>query len=370
MNTQSTKKIVFILGSISQPRCIKRIQSFLNAGYGVEVYGFDRNIYRQNAAIEGVNFHILNEQKDGSNYLLKTIQFHKGIQSIIKKENKNECIFYSFGFAITLFMLLNRVLYIYEISDILYGYKKYVGFQWLFKIIDKILIKKSLLTVMTSEGFLNYLYKNERTHDIIIQPNRLTANFLKISRPSIKQINSNKLVFSYVGAIRYPNTVFRFAKIIGKSYPNFQFHFYGESYLSGQAKKISDEYENVFYHGAFKNPEDLEKIYQNIDILVACYDTEGLNERIAEPNKLYESLYFKKPIIVSKGIFLEKQVMKYKSGFSIDATSDKNIYNFLNELRIEKLKEIQNNISSVNLEDIIDDNSQRIISYLNNRDYL
>ena len=54
-------RIIFILGSISQPRVIKRIKSFVDNGFEVEVYGFDRNKYNVNAEIEGVNINIVGE---------------------------------------------------------------------------------------------------------------------------------------------------------------------------------------------------------------------------------------------------------------------------------------------------------------------
>lgn len=35
-------KIVFIINSITQPRCLKRVQEFIDHGYEVAVYGFER----------------------------------------------------------------------------------------------------------------------------------------------------------------------------------------------------------------------------------------------------------------------------------------------------------------------------------------
>ena len=35
------KSIVFIVGSLSQPRIIRRIESFYNRGYDIKVYGYD-----------------------------------------------------------------------------------------------------------------------------------------------------------------------------------------------------------------------------------------------------------------------------------------------------------------------------------------
>ena len=57
------RKIVFIIGSISQPRVIKRINSFINSGYEVEIYGFEVVKYNINAEIKGAKINIVGKQR-------------------------------------------------------------------------------------------------------------------------------------------------------------------------------------------------------------------------------------------------------------------------------------------------------------------
>ena len=73
---------------------------------------------------------------------------------------------------------------------------------------------------------------------------------------------------------------------------------------------------------------------------MTCYETENLNERIAEPNKLYEALFFCKPIIVSTGTFLSKQVENYQCGYAINAYEDKEIIKLINSFTTEELNNI------------------------------
>ena len=42
------KNIIFIVQQISQPRCIKRIKNFIDAGYKVRVFGFNNGLYQEN----------------------------------------------------------------------------------------------------------------------------------------------------------------------------------------------------------------------------------------------------------------------------------------------------------------------------------
>ena len=152
-------KIVFILESISQPRCIKRINSFIAKEFDVEIYGIDRGKYNENASISGKQINIIGNQKDGDDYLKKAINNNIEINKIIKSHKTQSTVFYSFGFALTLSLFLNGCRnYVYEVSDILYGYQRFNLIRPILKNIDKYLIKKSILTVFTSEGFVKYLF--------------------------------------------------------------------------------------------------------------------------------------------------------------------------------------------------------------------
>ena len=66
--SNSKEKFIFLMSSISQPRCIKRINSFIKKGYDVEIYGYDRNIYNLNAIIEGNEINILEKVPSGKLY--------------------------------------------------------------------------------------------------------------------------------------------------------------------------------------------------------------------------------------------------------------------------------------------------------------
>ncbi len=358
-------KIVFLLESISQPRCIKRINSFISKGFDVDIYGIDRGKYNENAAISGRKLHIIGKQTDGDDYFKKLINNNRAIKKILKSYNLEETFFYSFGLALTLSLKFNGCKnYVYEISDILYGYHKFDLLRPLFKTFDKFLVKNSLITVLTSEGFANFLFNSNWPNNIVIQPNKLNSYFKAVGRKLIP-FNEENIRFAYVGAFRYPNTIFRFAKIIGEYYPQHEFHFYGDSIMTNQVVEISKKYDNVKYFGSFKNPDDLESIYNNFDIVVACYDTQSINERIAEPNKLYEALFFNKPIVVSEETFLSEKVKRINCGFTIDASDNQSIISFLDSIKIEEVNTIKDHISKIDNNDIIDDDSERIIYHLN-----
>lgn len=367
MNRMSEKKrIIFVAGTISQPRVLKRIKSFKNAGFETIVYAFDRGVYNVNSASNDIEVNIVGKMKSGSGYLGKLKQIYALNKVLKKKYNSKEDVFYLFGFIESIFTFLFPKKYIYEISDILYGYRRFNLIAPILRAIDKKLVRRSLLTVMTSGGFKDYLFGDKPQSNIIIQPNKLNPVFAEYNRNQMEFscTNKDKITFSFIGAFRYPNTVFRFAHVIGKHYPYHKFKFHGDSIYREEVKGIASKYKNVEYYGEYRNPDDLPNIYNDLDFVVACYDPDGLNERIAEPNKMYEAMFFKKPILVSSNTYLAKQVDKYGCGYSIDATTDESIISFINSITEQKLNDIKRSVDKIELSDMIDDDAKYIIGRL------
>ena len=118
-------KIIILTGSLSLPRVINRIESLHTAGYDIDVYGYNRNIYENNFP-DNVNIKIISDFVDGQNYLSKLITIYKDLKFLIKfyKQKNTDSIFYfiSIPFASIVAPLFN-IKYFYEISDIRYEYK-------------------------------------------------------------------------------------------------------------------------------------------------------------------------------------------------------------------------------------------------------
>ena len=363
MNTNNPK-LIFLLASISQPRCLKRIQSFFDSGYEVEIFGFNRGLYNNISTVEKYRIIDLGFAPSGKQYFKKFIHSKRILKKIFKKFEHEEVVYYAFSFDIAILCkLYAKKNYIYEISDLVYTYFKNNILITLFKKIDKWIINNSILTVMTSLGFNLFLFNDTLNEKIIIQQNKVLSQLNRNIQSNCDN-NNRRIIFSYIGAFRYPNTIFRFARIIGENFPQYEFHFYGESEITEMAIDLADKYENISFFGKYRNPDDLERIYNEIDVVVACYDTSTLNERYAEPNKLYESIFFKKPIVVSENTFLAERVSYFDCGFKIDASTDENIRSFLNSLNIEILNQKRNKIEAIPLTEIIDDNGKEIINFL------
>ncbi len=339
------KTIIFIAMALSQPRCIKRVESIKDYGFNCVVYGYDRGKYDINAYPQDVNVFHLGVLKDNE-YAGKAIKVFSDIARIRKRHHKEKPIYYAFGIFQALYLKLLGERYIYEISDILYAYPKFKRLMSLLKAIDKRIVRGSLATVMTSGGF--YSFFNIKSPKIFVIPNKVSPSLL---RPPLKMKyeNAESLSFGFVGSLRY-KTILDFAEVIGENFPQHKFHFWGglkEGPLKTSVDRLTSCYGNVYYHGAFRSPEDLPKVYDSFDITVSCYQLSSLNERIAEPNKLYESLFFSKPIIVSKGIYLSERVKELDCGYCIDASSKESIRIFVESLFVGSIFKLSEHISHI-----------------------
>ena len=113
-------------------------------------------------------------------------------------------------------------------------------------------------------------------------------------------------------------------------------------------------YPNIKLFGAFKNPDDFEHIYNSVDVVVVTYGVESLNETILDPNKLYEGIFFCRPLIATKGTFLAEQIESYGCGISIDSSTEEAIRDSLSQLTIEQLNNISRKEYEIEREEVFD----------------
>lgn len=326
------KKIVFILNNITITRCLKRVSEFIDNGYDVEVYGFEKEGGERYASPANYHIEVIGTFSDKQPYFARLKVYYESLKSLLKKFKNQDVVFYYFFFNIAFAARLScRRSFIYEESDMPYTNLGNKMLRWFLGVVDKRIIQKSLLTVMTSEGFIDYHFGEERPNNIVVVPNRVNPSLMTLPYQR-KEHNVNHLSFAFVGGFRY-TSVLNFATVVAESFPQHEFHVYGIVIENSDAlDSLCKKYQNVRFHGKFKNPDDLPSIYEKIDLVLATYDATSINAQYAEPNKMYESIFFRTPIIVSSNTFLEKKVNKLGIGYSVNALSKQEIVSFINGL--------------------------------------
>ena len=120
---------------------------------------------------------------------------------------------------------------------------------------------------------------------------------------------------------------------------------------------------SIIVFNSFSILSKLQNIYNNIDILICCYDVINTNVRVAEPNKLYEAIFFNKPIVVSAGTFLEERVKSLGIGYGVESMNPEAVEKFIDSLTVEDLNGKLDAISKIKTEELID-NGQEVVELI------
>lgn len=323
------KQIVFILSSLNDSHFRKRVEEFVEHGYKVIVYGFKRK--GQKLEKNSIFQPILLGEIESRNYTSRLSLFNKSLKSIANECKGKICFYSSLDIAMFAHLYIKSP-YIYEVCDLT---ELTIGNRILrnaLTCINRYTIKKSLVTIITSEGFAEHFGGIDKKKMWFI-PNKVSPN-IPIYEPKTRTINLEKIKIGFAGVIRF-ETIYHFAQACADYGKNIELHLFGVYSASDKwgekVKTLTDTAPNIVFHGSFSNPADLPSIYNQID-LVLCTYTPSLGVKYAEPNKLYEAIYFRCPIIVSENVFLGDKVHRLNIGYIVDAMDEKKIKLFLESL--------------------------------------
>ena len=351
-------KIVFILSSSVNQNGIKRIDEFVEKGYVVEAYGFNRGVEYSNKS-KSVDIKILASFSNNKPYLQRLGIMRTGIKQVLKETKGQKCLYYLIGPDVAMiFTAISNKKYIYEEPDLTHTY---IGNKYMRNVlenIDKRIIRKSILSVFRSAGFPKYHFGNKIPDNCTVITNRLNKDILKFSLNAKQNVNFKSLRIGFVGGIRF-KSIKNFAEVFCEKYPCYEFHFYGniDTQKNKDLFKPLESFPNCYFHGSFKNPDDLLSIYSSFDVLLSTYDVEFENVRYAEPNKIYEAIYFETPIIVSKGTYLGEKVESLEIGYVVDPLNTTEIVSLIKNITTgNSLKEKVENMRKIPKEELINRN--------------
>lgn len=332
--------LIILAQSLEQPRIVKRIIEKSSEYSSIDVLGFKRQIHAvKNYSLledyDNIKVSLVGSISDRK--YVKRIQAYIGLLFFIyKKYGFKSKHFYVFGIdlrIISAFTINKKV--DYEISDIMWLYKKSF-IKFFLRSIDRFLAGMSNTVTFTSEGFyLNYYKKHVAKKKAIIKENKFKT-YGKV-RP-VEAIITDKLRVAYIGSFRYEQIINSLLKIISKN-DRICLNFYGDGNgkIVSKMKSYSDQYKNITFNGPFKNPDDLEKIYSGNNLNFVVYDNQLANERVAMPNKYYESGFFNIPIVCANNTYVGKRVIENGMGWITDIF-DQDLKKFLESLSMKDLE--------------------------------
>lgn len=335
-------------------------------------YYFDRSVdlhvcawNRENKSLDSqFNEHIYKKESPGGQLFRKLCNLF-GYYSFLRKCNKlidPKVIIASHWDMLLLanFLKKKEQILIYENLDIPATTSRVLlpVLRW----IERFSLRKVSLIVFASR-FYKPLYRYKKCEQIILENKPL---LLQAPIPKNGKKTTKKLILSYIGGIRYLEILKNLVVAVQKR-PDVELFFHGEGHDLLPLRQYCEGMGNIFFTGRY-DYSDIEKFYQQSDVVWAAYPNKDYNVKYAISNKFHESIYYRVPGIFSKKTKLGDLVDQQRIGFTVDPYSVNQIISLIDDLveYPEKIEQIRENLSAYYLtESDWDTQFNRFISVLN-----
>lgn len=131
-------------------------------------------------------------------------------------------------------------------------------------------------------------------------------------------VGQRPLVIGYVGGIQFTKQNKQLLRQFANN-SNYNLKYIGKEHLGCNLPEFcnKNKINNVDFCSIFSN-EQKPKIYQDIHIINSIYGCENNVVKLLIPNRLYDCVLFKKPILVSRETHLADVISEFKLGLAVD----------------------------------------------------
>jgi glycosyltransferase involved in cell wall biosynthesis len=187
---------------------------------------------------------------------------------------------------------------------------------------ERLLLKRIDILIYSSPFFWDEYYRN------IYSGNRLLIENMperSILGSIASRQNAESMVIGFIGSLRYRVTLDRLIRVVsGLRNEGYKVRIFlagsGPDYTYIEDKVKDMDF--IDFYGPYDYTKEIASLYEKIDIAFSVYDTRIKNVRYALPNRLYESIVCRKPLIVAKETRLSGYVQKLGVGYSVAYDSD------------------------------------------------
>tara|TARA_R110002049_G_scaffold307520_2_gene508271 strand:- start:30157 stop:31266 length:1110 start_codon:yes stop_codon:yes gene_type:complete len=319
--------ILFFISHQPNPRFIKQI-NYLAQNNTVILLFFRRNTLADlNKSIDSnVVIHDLGHIPNASQPLkrigayLKTI---KKLKQLFKTTNFEVLLINNIDVlllynAATIFKNKNAKVVI-EISDLReFVFSERASAKRMRSLEKRLYIKYIDKLIVTSKKYHEYHFSKFFHKDVFVLENKLLSKEIQENEIT-KTVRNNKITIGIVGLLLRKDEYVKLFETY-KNSDTVDINIYGKGKYQNIVEEYALKYKNIVYFGPYNAFTDAEKIYKSLDIIYLVYDIDqvSLNNKLALPNKLYECMYYRIPLICSKGTYLEEIVVDLGIGTSIN----------------------------------------------------
>jgi glycosyltransferase involved in cell wall biosynthesis len=331
---QSKQRILFFLSHQPNPRFVKQL-NYLAARNEVSLYYFHR------ASLANLNdslhktihvFHI-DSLTNASQPFKRIYTYFKSLRTLKKRFQNNHYDTIIVNNIDVLLMLrltmkkqtLKKVSIAIEISDLRnFVFSSSMKSKSLRKL-EKYLYKKYVdQLIVTSKKYYTEHFQKFFKKDYFLLENKLLKDSINLDKAPKEPSQNTKFTIGIVGLLLRGDEYVRLFELY-KDHQEIEIVIHGLGIYQHIVEEYAAKHGNITYFGPYNTFEDSANIYNSLGAIYIVYDTDqvSLNNRLALPNKLYESMYYQVPIICSKNTYLSEIVKEYNIGVAVNYKNDK-----------------------------------------------
>ncbi|WP_247236060.1 hypothetical protein [Telluribacter sp. SYSU D00476] len=301
-------KIIFVSNNWADAHQQVRLQALLALCPSLVCLTFTRTYYPATSSIEP----LWTGRMEHASYLKRWniyIQFFRQLYKTVK----NGDIVYTYGFDLAAITLLFRTLtrrsvyLVHEVPDIREMFFRKGKAGWLLRRIERWVIPRIDLLVVTSPEYVTEYYQKLRglpVRKYLVIENKIHTRPHHLPNTPERPASQNRIRIGYFGLLRCKASLDclmllactnRFDIILRGIFMPDTRHY----------ESLVKETPNMQYLGPYDAPKELKTLYGSVDIVWAAYPYSPRsitgNHLWARTNRFYESLYFRRPIVVQKG---------------------------------------------------------------------
>ena len=181
----------------------------------------------------------------------------------------------------------------------------------------KELVDCSAFTVLSSPGYTEWLPKSNK---YVINHNTQISSINELKEMSA--FNKDEICISNIGALNELQINISFINSL-KNNPKFKLNYHGEGNINQDLKSYikTNDISNVFVTGRYMK-EDEKRLYESSDLINVLRTSDGINNKTALPNRLYNAILYGKPLLSFEGSYFAEVVSKYNLGIIISSFRD------------------------------------------------
>ena len=234
-----------------------------------------------------------------------------------------------------------KVCIYYEVGDILNAFLGKTISNRLLRMVERFLLKYTDLVILTSPAFYYQFYK--KLQKIQFTWKLLENKLLPEKKPIKVKINfkeTKKITIVYHGVLRCRHSINILIKVATELRERCELHIHGFPLWVNHKilNRHSLENKNIFWHGEFKYPDGLKDVLSDADMLWLIDLSENQsNAKWLLPNRLYDGIYYRVPMLAINDTETGKYIKKYNIGWCLGENVYRELRSLVSDISVSEI---------------------------------